>query len=265
MAKVCILKSEHPDVRKALDLIDFTPSECDLVVIKPDLCSTSLVREEMTDLGLVEQVLKIYEGRARCAVVGNYSHDMKAEECFEITGVSELCERYDADTVNLGKDVKIPVERDYLVLKNFKMPTTILKADVFVDMPKMKTSETTTVSLGLMNLFDIIPGKREVYSPKIAESICDIMDIRKPDINIMDGIICTEGSGQRRRQKRMDLILASEDTVALDITACRIMGINPINVEHIFRAGYSGFGEYTEKNITIVGRSVDEVRDKFEY
>jgi uncharacterized protein (DUF362 family) len=81
----------------------------------------------------------------------------------------------------------------------------------------------------------------------------------------MDGIICTEGSGQRRRQKRMDLILASEDTVALDITACRIMGINPINVEHIFRAGYSGFGEYTEKNITIVGRSVDEVRDKFEY
>jgi uncharacterized protein (DUF362 family) len=265
MVKVCVLKSEHPDVRRALDLIDFLPGECNLVVIKPDLCSASPSKEETTDLRLIEQVLKIYEGHARCAVVGSDSHDMKAEECFERTGVGELCERYDADTVNLGRDVKIPVERDYLVLKNFKMPTTILKADVFINMPKMKTSETATVSLGLMNLFDIIPGKREIYSPKIAESICDVMNTRKPDINIMDGIICTEGSGQRRRQKMMDLILASEDTVALDTTACRIMGINPVNVEHIFRAGYSGLGEYTEKNITVVGRSVDEVRDKFEY
>ncbi|MEE8402215.1 MAG: DUF362 domain-containing protein [Candidatus Hydrothermarchaeaceae archaeon] len=263
MVKVCILKSEQPSVRRALDLIDFTPGDCELVVIKPDLCNSSF-KEEITDPGLIEQVLKIYEGHARCAVVGNGGQGVEAGECFERTGVSELCERYDSYTVNLGKDVRIPVERDYLVLKNFKMPTAILKADVFINMPKMKTSQTTAVSLGLMNLFDIIPRKA-VYYPRITESICDLMNIRSPDVNIMDGVVCMEGSGPRRRPKRMDLVLASRDTVALDTIACRVMGISPVNVEHIFRAGYSGLGEYTEKNIKVVGRPVDDARDKFEH
>jgi uncharacterized protein (DUF362 family) len=265
MVKVCIQKSEHPDVRRALDLIDFSPSECELVVIKADLCSASSLAEETTDLGLIEQVLKIYEGRAKCAVVGADSHGVKTEDCFERTGVSELCERYYADTINLEKDVKIPIEQEGPVLKNFKMPRTVLKADVFINMPKMKTSETTTVNLGLMNIFDLIPGRKEIYYPRIAESICDFLAIKSPDLNIMDGIVGIEGIGRRRRTKQMDLILASRDIVALDTIACRVMGINPVNVEHVFRAGYSGLGEYTEKNIRIVGRSVDEVRYKFEY
>jgi uncharacterized protein (DUF362 family) len=145
------------------------------------------------------------------------------------------------------------------------MPRTVLKADVFINMPKMKTSETTTVNLGLMNIFDLIPGRKEIYYPRIAESICDFLAIKSPDLNIMDGIVGIEGIGRRRRTKQMDLILASRDIVALDTIACRVMGINPVNVEHVFRAGYSGLGEYTEKNIRIVGRSVDEVRYKFEY
>ena len=265
MVKVSIQKSENPDVRRALDQIDFVPGECELVIIKADLCSTSSFTGEATDLGLIEQVLKIYEGIAKCAVVGADGHGLKAQDCFERTGVSELCERYYADTIDLGKDVKIPIEEEGSVLKNLKMPRTILKADVFINMPKMKTCEPTTVNLGLMNIFDIIPGKKEIYRPKIAESICDFLSIRRPDLNIMDGIIGIEGSGGRRRTKQMDLILASRDIVAMDTIACRIMGINPVNVEHVFRAGYSGLGEYTEKNIRIVGRSVDEVRSKFEY
>lgn len=265
MVKVCIQKSEQPDVRRALDQIDFVPGECEFVVIKADLCSTSSFTGEATDLGLIEQVLKIYEGIAKCAVVGADGHGQKAQDCFERTGVSELCEKYYADTIDIGRDVKIPVEQDVPLLKNLKMPKTILKADVFINMPKMKTDETTTVSLGLMNIFDIIPGKREIYRPKIAESICEFLSIRKPDLNILDGIIGIEGSGGRRRTKQMDLILASRDIVAMDTIACRIMGINPINVEHVFRAGYSGIGEYTEKNIRVVGRSIDEVRSKFEY
>jgi uncharacterized protein (DUF362 family) len=265
MVKVCIQKSEQPDVRRALDQIDFVPDECELVVIKADLCSTSSFTGEATDLGLIEQVLKIYEGIAKCAVVGVDNSGRKAKDCFERTGVSELAERYYADTIDLGRDVKIPIAEEGSVLKNFKMPRTILKADVFINMPKMKTDENTTVSLGLMNIFDIIPGKHEIYRPKIAESICDFLSIRNPDLNIMDAIIGIEGSEGRRRTKQLDLLLASRDIVAMDTIACRIMGINPVNVEHVFRAGYSGLGEYTEKNIKIVGRSIDEVRDKFEY
>lgn len=264
MVKVCIQKSEHPSVRRALDSIDFTPKECELVVIKPDLGSTSPAPEEATDASLIGQVLKIYEGRGKCVILGSDTQGVTAEEYFERTGISSICEEYGAETVNIAKDLRIPVERNYLALKNFKMPATILKADVFINMPKMKTYPSTTVSLGLLNMFDIISAVKGVYYPRIAESICDIMNIRSPDINIMDGIECMEGSGSRRRAKRMGLLMASRDTVALDAIACRVMGINPVNVEHIFRAGYFGIGESTEKNITLLGGLIDDVKDKFE-
>ncbi len=81
----------------------------------------------------------------------------------------------------------------------------------------------------------------------------------------MDGVVGMEGSGQRRRPKRMDLVLTGRDTVALDTIACKVMGINPASIEHIFRAGYYGLGEYAEKNITVVGRSIEDARDKFEH
>jgi uncharacterized protein (DUF362 family) len=90
------------------------------------------------------------------------------------------------------------------------------------------------------------------------------MQVRKPDLNILDGIIASEGR-EIRKPKEMDLIMASTDAVALDTIACRVMGINPLNVEHIYKAGYYGVGENVERNIQVVGEKVEDVRDRFEY
>jgi uncharacterized protein (DUF362 family) len=205
----------------------------------------------------------MYEGLAECVVVESNPYSISAEEAFEKTGTKELCEYYGAGLVNLSKDIIVPVERDYLILKNFRAPRTVLKADVFINLPVMKTHPKTTVSLSLKNMLGIIPGGKAIYHPRITEAIIDVMRVRSPDLNILDGIIGMEG--REGRPKEMDLVMASRDAVALDIIACRVMGINPINVEHVFRAGYSGLGEYAEKNIQVVGQSIENVRERFEY
>lgn len=262
MAKVSILKSTVPDAKRALDYIGFEPRECDLVVIKPNFCRARPSETgETTDLRILKQVLEIYSGVAKeCIVVESNGYGMSAEKIFESLGAAEICEHYGASFVNLSRDICIPVKREYEALKNVNIPRTILKADVLVNLPVMKVHELTTVSLGLKNMLGIIPGSKAVYHPRISGAICDVIKVRKPDLTIMDG---TVGMEAWARPKRMDVIMASDDVVALDVVCCKIMGINPDMVEHIVMAGYYNLGESTLKRIKINGESIGSVRQRF--
>jgi uncharacterized protein (DUF362 family) len=265
MARVSIVKNDTPDVKRALELIGFEPAPCEILVIKPNFCVPKhFTTGATTDLRILEQVLKIYEGLAKeRIVVESNGYVTTADEAYEATGAKEICEYYGAEFVNLSSDICIQVKRDYAVFKDFKTPRTILKADVLINLPVMKTHSIATVALSLMNLFGIIPGKKAIYHPRLADTICDLLKIRKPDLNIMDGMIGMEGDETRGYPKKLDLVLASTDPVALDTVCCKIMGINPDQVEHITRAAYYGFGESTLKRIEILGEKIEDVRERF--
>lgn len=265
MVKVSIVKDATPDVKRALDIIGFKPAPCDILVIKPNFCVPKhFSTGATTDLRILEQVLKMYEGLAKERIVaesnGYYS---TAEEAYAATGAKEVCEANGTQFVDLSSDICIPVKRDYVVFKDFKVPRTIMKADVLINLPVMKTHSIATVALSLMNLFGLIPGKKAIYHPRISDIVCDLLKIRMPDLNIMDGMIGMEGNEMRGYPKRLDLVLASTDPVALDTVCCKIMGINPDQVEHIVRAAYQGFGESTLRRIEVMGESIDAVRERF--
>ncbi len=265
MAKVCVIKSEKPEVRQALEKIGFNAEEVESVVIKPSLCCSLPPETGATvDLRFLKQVLDIYSEVAQEIYIVENSYREDAEEIAERLGVLDLAEYYNARFVDLSRDVTIPVERDFIALgRGFPVPRTILKADVFINIGKMRTDRITTVALSLGNLFTLIPGMERFYNA-VSDAIADVLMIRKPDLNIIDGIVAMEGNApQKGRAKKMNLTLASTDPVAIDTVACHIMGINPIQIEHIIRAGYYGFGEYIDKRIEVVGVNVEDVRERF--
>ncbi|NOZ82588.1 MAG: DUF362 domain-containing protein [Euryarchaeota archaeon] len=267
MPVVGVVRAAKPDVRAVLDVIDFEPEECEVLVLKPHLCcSMPHTTGATTDPEILRQVLSLYEGLAgEVYVVESDGYAGSADRVAEELGIAQLCELYDATWVNLSREPKVPVERDYLVLENpFPTPRTLLKADMLINLPKMKTHSVLTVSLGLANMLRVIPGRKERYHHRAAEAVCDVLMIRKPDLTITDGIIGMEGSGPMRgTPKHSQVMLASTDVVANDTVACRVMGINPVHVEHIIKAGYYGFGEYTERRITVRGESIDRVRSRY--
>ena len=78
------------------------------------------------------------------------------------------------------------------------------------------------------------------------------------------GVYAQEGEGPVGGNAiKMDLIIASRDVVAADATACRIMGINPYEIQHIKIAEERGFGN--ANNIEIVGEDISNVKRKFSY
>lgn len=266
VAKVGIVKSEIPNLKKLLDLIKFKPGSYDFVAIKPNLCAgLPYYSGATTDLRLIEEVIKTFKDCAgQVAVIESNGFTDTAEQIADKTGVKDVCDYFEIPFINLSKDILIPIKGDLKALKGVKIPRTFLKADFLVNLPVMKTHSITTVSLGMKNMLGILPDKKSSYHSKLSEAINDIHRIRKPDMTIMDGLIGMDGEGPiSGSPKKMDLLLASEDVLALDITTCRVMRINPTQVDHLQKAAYYGLGEGNPSNIKVLGEKVEDVWDRF--
>lgn len=267
MVEVSIVRCDVPEVKKALKLVHFKPKSYDLVAIKPNLSAAKpYYTGTTTDLRLLEETIKYFQGHAENIVVmESDGYRASADEAAEKTGVDEVCSYFDVPFVNLSKDILIPINKETKGLGRPRIPRTFLKADLIVNLPVMKTNNLSTVSLGMKNMLGIMPGNKSAFTSRLSDAICDIHRIRSPDLTILDAIIGLEGEGPLNgRPKKMGLIMASMDVLALDLTACRVMRINPTNVDHLQKAAYYGLGEDNPSKIGVAGEKIEDVWKRFE-
>jgi len=112
-----------------------------------------------------------------------------------------------------------------------------LRADVLINLPKLKTHSQMLLTLGVKNLFGCVVGLRKpewhlragVDRQKFAQLLVRIYDALRPAINILDGILAMEGQGPGRggTPRHLGVLLASDNAAALDETVCRMLGIDP--------------------------------------
>jgi uncharacterized protein (DUF362 family)/Pyruvate/2-oxoacid:ferredoxin oxidoreductase delta subunit len=157
--------------------------------------------------------------------------------------------------------------------RKFTISRGVLASDGIISLPKLKTHGLTRFTGCVKNQFGCIPGllkgEFHVKLPKIenfAQMLVDLNLLLKPRLFIMDGIIAMEGNGPRGgRPRAMNLLMFSADPIALDATACRIIGLNPEYVPTVILGMKSGLGTYREDEIEILGGDIEEfTRRNFE-
>ena len=104
------------------------------------------------------------------------------------------------------------------------VPRVIRDADLKINIPKIKyTFEKIKLTCALKNIFGCNPyPKKFKYHSKIEEAIVALNKAMKFDLCIIDGNII---SGAKPR--KIGLVMASKDPVAIDAAAAKIAGINP--------------------------------------
>jgi uncharacterized protein (DUF362 family) len=124
----------------------------------------------------------------------------------------------------------------------------VLNADKVVALPKLKTHSFQYMTLACKIMYGAVPGftkaKYHAQFPRresFADMMLDILTIVKPQLYIMDGIIGMQGQGPGSGDPvKMDLVLASTDCVAMDISVCKILGIEPVGIPALKRAKVRG-------------------------
>jgi uncharacterized protein (DUF362 family) len=270
-SKVAIVKGErgHEPVFRALDLIDYESavSGWEKVLIKVNFITVETWDSgATTDPIVVEAIIrKLKNLPVEVYVVESDATMTNADKAFEFTGMKEMCERNGVQCLNLRhmKDrVKIDIPNGE-TLQSIKVPRIVTESAI-ISAAKLKTHWSTKVTLGMKNLFGLLPDKfkGKYHAKGINKVIVDINTVLKPALTVIDGFVGMEGRGPSGGTPvKMDLIIAGKDVVATDATASRIMGFDPMEISHIRKAYGKGLG--TVDDIELVGSKLEDVRRVF--
>lgn len=143
-------------------------------------------------------------------------------------------------------------------------------ADYIINLPKLKNHSLTLFTGALKNIYGIIPGLLKATLHKtfqhpfdFAAFIIEINRLFRPTLHIMDGVIGMEGEGPSSGTPReTGVIIASTDPAALDATAVKLIGIEPLDVPMLKYAADTGFGCVNISEMDYPGLSPDDINIK---
>ena len=258
----------HEPVFKALDLVDYRKALTgyDQVLIKINfITDKTWDTGATTDPIVVEAIIRKLENLpVKIYVVESDATITNADKAFEKTGMKEMCDRNGIEWLNLGhvKDrVKIEIPNGE-ALKSITVPRLVTESAI-ISAAKLKTHLNTTVTLGMKNMFGLLPDKlKGKYHMKgISKVVVDINSVLRSALTVIDGFVGMEGRGPvDGTPVQMNLIIAGTDPVATDATAARVMGFNPFEIKHIRKAHERGLGK---SEAEVVGEKLEAVRRTF--
>ena len=240
-------------VRQVLELIHFDfKKDFKKIAIKLNLCNYwTSSSGETTDPRLVEAIIDVFRMNGspdEIYLVESDATAMRTKHSFKMLGYEKLAKRKNVKLINLCADTLLPIESNTtnLLLQQIKIPETLTKADLFISVPKLKLHPLTGLTCALKNQFGCIPVKRKiVFHKSLNKAIALINKLVTPDLVLVDGII-----SKGKTPKRLNLIMAGYDPVAVDTIAAKIAGLNPKRIKHIVESKNMGVGS---TNVECVG------------
>ncbi len=257
--------------RKSLDLIGglgrlIRPGDKVLVKINHLSPASPADRGIITHPVFVEAILHLLRDYSANITVGD-DIESNASDGFAVSGFREMCKRTGVDLVNFREKGFIETECSGYFLKKAYFSKVALDADIIVNLPKLKTHSLTVFTGGVKNMYGIIPnGLRirfhgEYVRPEdFSQVLVDIFSAIKPQLTVMDGVLAMEGEGPASGSLReIGVVLASQDTVALDAVATKIIGLDPTDVYTTKYAAERRLGIGDLRDIEVVGERLEDV------
>lgn len=251
-------------VSRALDTFNYE-LDIDLVVIKPNLCyywdySTG----ETTDPRVVSAVIDWIRqkvGKDVCILVGEADASaMRTKYAFKMLGYEKLSSEKSVKLVNLSEgeivDGEVVVAGEKFVLPVNKI---LLDADLIINVPKLKYHRIMGLTCALKNMFGAIAKPRKyIYHSRLARTIVGVNKIVKSNIVLVDGVIALG-----KTPKKIGAIMISDDALAADYVAAKIMGQNPSRIAYLRLAMKEKIGDISNINLIENPIKLEDVGKEF--
>lgn len=250
MSSVSFVKIKNNNTKqailKALDLINYTfPKNARNIIIKANMCyywdhSTGQTTDPKFIGALIEALRQKISANVNIYIVESDASAMKCKHAFKFLGYEKLAQDYKVKLINISQEQSDPIE----VTTNghsfrFMVPRIIRRADLRINVTQIKYSlEKIKITCALKNIFGCNPyPKKYIYHPKLNEAIVAINKAMPFDLIFIDGNIVS-GSYVRK----LGLVMASKDPVAIDTAAAKIAGVNPKTIRYLKLASKEGLG-----------------------
>ncbi len=187
--------------------------------------------------------------------------------CLEVSGIRKAAEDAGVDEIRDIKSDKDLVKKEITNptsdIKQVELPRFLLEADHLINVPIFKSHVSMVFSCALKNLKGVVQDVHHyvMHCTNLAAAMMDLGDLVRPDLTVVDMIRPMEGFGPHSGTPvEFGCIVAGQDMVAIDATACRMVGLPEDKVEFFDAAREKGLGNFDPEQIEIRGNSIEEVR-----
>ncbi len=274
----CIKADDYDAVDRAVtnsvDLIgglETYVTQGDSVLIKPNvLLDMDYTTGAVTNPLVVKSLCRLARqaGAKKIVIAEGSVIGCKTGQAFEKSGYTRLSQEEEIELLDLKKSNTIYMSiANGVIFRRIAIPEVVLKTDVIINVPVMKTHDMVPATLGLKNMKGVLTDqdKKRFHVWGLEQAIVDLNKIVLPQLTVVDGTVGMEGLGPvHGKPVHLGLVVSSFDTVAADAVSASVMGIAPESIQYIQLAAQQGLGCADISQIEIAGLSIDEVRRPFE-
>lgn len=242
MEKISLIQSpDYEPVRLRTDLIELLEplggisafvKAGERILLKPNLLSAKNPEQAVTTHpALVRVVAELVKEAGGIVSIGDSPGIGGFQRVAEKSGIAAAARDSGAILVEFSDSLEMKGSGRF---RRIHLARTYLEADKVINLPKLKTHEMMTMTCAVKNLFGAVVGtekagwhlKAGTSREQFARLLLEIYLLKKPALNIVDGIIAMEGNGPGSGDPlRLGVLIAGVNPVAVDLVAGRLAGI----------------------------------------
>ncbi len=231
------------------------------VLLKPNLLGPfPPERAVTTHPAVLEAAIALVQAAGGQAVVGDSPGFGTLRSAAAKAGLLAVIEATGAELADFDTPCEFECAEN-TVGRRLTLAKAVRDADVIITLPKLKTHVQMILTAAVKNQYGLIPGMlkgqwhfRLQDRRWLARLLLDINRIARPALAIVDAVTAMEGEGPSSGTPRqIGALLAGPDLVAVDVVACRLIGLDPAAVPAITAAREAGMPGTAMDTIEVVG------------
>jgi uncharacterized protein (DUF362 family)/Pyruvate/2-oxoacid:ferredoxin oxidoreductase delta subunit len=244
----------------------FVPPKSRVLLKANLLIGRSVEKQVTTHPEVVRAMVKLVKKAGGIPVIGDSPALGSAIRVAAKCGVADVAKQERVEVVDFNRPVEVDNNSDGK-FKKFKIDRAVLDTDVVINLPKLKTHGQMTLTLGVKNIFGVVPGTRKSQwhlaagsdRMDFARMLVDLYRKVSPALTLIDGIVAMEGNGPQTGDPRdMGLIAASADAAALDAVICEIVGLKRELMPTSLAVEEMGAGRTRLEEISVAGDRMED-------
>ena len=189
-----------------------------------------------------------------------YNSEMKSDtpNAFRWAGIDQVAKQYKIPLFDLNEGPFTNLQFEDVTIR---IASRVRETDFLINLPVLKTHGQAKVSLGMKNLKGCIDfeSKKRFHRHGLNKFIGWLASVLHPALTVIDGIYALErGPSPFGTAYRTNLLIASRDPYGCDAVGASILGLNPLEVEHLQE--YARITSTDVHAVEVMGEKIETVR-----